>query len=100
MPAWDPLSSGLWPWAAASRPEHFLHRRAGLDDLERPADVALVLLARVDAQRLAERAKQVRDRHRPLGHLDAVGVGGADGAAAADAGAGQGDGERLREVVA
>ena len=35
---------------AVLRPEHFLHRVPRLDDLERPADVTLVLHARVDVQ--------------------------------------------------
>src|SRR5262245_27699017 len=68
--------------------KYFRDRTARLDDLQRPADVALVLLARVDLQRRTERAEQVRHRHRPLDHLHAPLVRGTDDAAAPDAGAG------------
>src|SRR5205809_6023543 len=59
-----PPTSTLFPYTTLFR-SHLLHHLPELDDLDRPADVALVLLARPDAQRLAEGAEQVRHRHRP-----------------------------------
>src|SRR5262245_38272037 len=80
--------------------EQFADRRSELDDLQRPADVALRLLARVDAQRLAERAEQVRHRHGPLAYLGAELVGGADDTSPLHAYTAQRHVECLRVVIA
>src|SRR5215470_1641820 len=80
--------------------ENFAHGVAAIDDFQRPADVALVLLARIDAQCAAERAEQVLHGHRPFGDIRAEFVRCADDPAALDAAAGQRDIKRLREVIA
>src|SRR5262245_58146616 len=86
-----------------SRPfasEHFANWRPVLDDLQWTPDVALRLLARVDAERLAERAEQVRHRYGPLAHLGAELVGRADDTSAPDADPAQRHVECPRIVIA
>src|SRR5579883_1396058 len=80
--------------------EHFLDHLSRLDDLDRSSHVALVLVARIDAERLTEGAEQVRDRDRPLDDLDAALVGSAEDASSLDAGAGQPGVERRRIMLA
>ena len=58
--------------------KQFLDRRAVLHDLDRPTDVAVILVARVDAQGPAEGAEQILHREGPFDHLDALLVGGTD----------------------
>ena len=69
-------------------------------DADRPADVGLVLLQRVHAQRQADGRQEVRHGHGPLLHHAAVLAGLADHLAALDAAAGQDGAPAVGEVVA
>src|SRR5262249_26708917 len=102
------IRPSAWPLTGCAPPgrrrpfasEYFADWCPVFDDLQRAADVALRLLARIDAERLAERAEQVRHRHGPLAHLGAELVGRADDTPAPDADTAHRHVERLRIVIA
>src|SRR5438270_4405347 len=91
-------ASRRWPFARVVASKHLFHHLSRLDDVQRSADVALVFVARVDAEGLADGAEQVLHRDGPVGDLDAEPVGGADDLTALDAGACQ-TGVEGRRVV-
>src|SRR5579871_1339398 len=49
--------------------KHFHHGLPLFHDLDRPADVALVLFAGVDSQGLAEGTEKIRHQHWPIYHF-------------------------------
>src|SRR3954449_3235857 len=71
---------------------------AAVDDLDRPALGAHVLLGRVDLERVAEAGEQVVDGDWVVLDLAAVGRRGADDLPPLDPAAGQGDAEDAGEV--
>src|SRR5947209_7531790 len=80
--------------------EHLLYglsRR--LDEADGPADVGLVLLLDVEAERQADGGEQVGHRDGAFLDLHAVGTGPADDLSAADAAAAEDGGPRAGPVV-
>src|SRR5262245_53254976 len=59
------LGAGLLTPPKLTLPKQLFHRRAAVNDLDRPADARHVFLGRVELQRMAKRLEQILHRHRP-----------------------------------
>src|SRR5262245_61914985 len=85
---------------AAALSEDFLYRLATIHNLDRPADAAHVLFVGIDAERMADGAKEIAHRDWPVLHALAAGISLADDLASLHATAGKGYVECARIVVA
>src|SRR5262249_24035139 len=89
--------TGLFSLAWVLR-EQFLHRSPLVHELDGPAERAHVFLARVDLERLVERAEQVGHGDSVVLDVGAVAAGAAEHLASLDAGASEGHAESPRIV--
>src|SRR5438552_12889683 len=80
--------------------KNFFDDAATFGDAQGAADVALILVPRVDAQGTVECDEQVRHCYRAESNLGAQTIGSADDLAAAHTGARHGQVEGLRKMIA
>ena len=100
MARWGVLAHAEMVQRCVALSEQFFDRFAAVDDLEGPADRADVFLVRIDLQRFADRAEEVRHGDRVVLDCRAVVRRGADHLPAANATPRHGRAEDARVMVA